>query len=179
MIMQNLKCKMQNNVFLLVFALIFACFSSSSFADERRGDQGVGIVVGAPSGLTWKMWLDERIGLDVTAGVRDSELDLHANLLWHNFAWLRRSNDKLLKDIAERGELPYYFGFGPRVLLEDKTEFGVRLPVGLAFLPHDTHWEFLGEFAPILRLTPDTGFNADFLVGVRYYFKAIRPRSNP
>jgi hypothetical protein len=95
----------------------------------------------------------------------------------NNFDWAKNINDKLIKDITNSGEFPFYFGFGARSLFEDKTEVGVRFPLGLAFLPHETPWEFFGEFVPVLRLTPDTGINADFAVGVRYYFPAVRPRS--
>ena len=40
-------------------------------------------------------------------------------------------------------------------------------------MPTNTDWEFFGEFAPVLRVTPDVGINADFALGVRYYFRAI------
>ena len=36
--------------------------------------------------------------------------------------------------------------------------------------------EMFGKLLPVLRLTPDAGFNADFAIGARYYFDAIRPR---
>lgn len=147
-------------------------------AAERRGDQGVGVMVGNPSGVSYKMWLGESVAFDAAAGIARSEFDVHATLLWHNFSWSHNLRDSsgFFSRINGRGDLPFYFGFGPRVLFEDKEEVGLRFPVGLSFLPHNSLWEFFGEFAPVLRLTPDAGFNGDFAVGVRYYFPAIRPR---
>ncbi len=142
---------------------------------ERRGDQGIGVMIGNPSGLSWKMWLDENIGVDAAVGIDRSEFDVHASLLWHNFTWSKNSSEKLLQDITESGDFPVYIGIGPRVLFEDESEFGVRFPLGLSFIPHNTNWDTFLEVAPVLRLTPDTGWNADFSIGARYYFKAIRP----
>ncbi|MCG3205321.1 MAG: hypothetical protein KCHDKBKB_02040 [Elusimicrobia bacterium] len=144
---------------------------------ERRGDQGVGLMLGNPSGFSYKMWLDERMAIDGAAGVDQGEFDLHATLLFHNFTWAKNVKDSLIKGITDNGDFPFYFGVGPRALFDDKTEVGVRFPVGLAFLPHKTTWEFFAEFAPVLRLTPSTGFDADYAIGLRYYFPAVRART--
>jgi hypothetical protein len=155
---------------LLVFSPAYAI---------RRGDQGVGVMIGNPSGFSYKMWLDEGVAIDAAAGVDQGEFDLHTTFLIHNFdtakGWAKTSS--VFKSILEDGDLPWYFGAGPRVLFEDKTEFGVRFPVGFSFLPHDSPWETFAEFAPILRFTPDVGIDADFGIGLRYYFPAIRPRN--
>ena len=158
----------------LLATLCFVAFAAA----ERGGDQGVGVMLGNPSGFSYKMWLDDQVALDGAAGIDRGDFDMHASLLWHNFAWSKNINDRLIKGITDNGDFPFYFGFGPRVLFAGDTEFGIRFPLGLSFLPHDTLWEFFFEVAPVLRLTPDAGFNGDFAIGARYYFPAIRPRTH-
>ncbi len=142
---------------------------------QRSGDQGIGVMLGNPSGLSYKMWLNETVALDGAAGVDQGEFDLHTSLLWHVFDWSK--NIEGFKSITDSGDFPFYFGFGPRVLFENNAEFGIRFPVGLSFMPHNSTWEFFGEVAPVLRLTPDTGMDGDFAVGLRYYFPAVHPRA--
>ena len=146
-------------------------------AAERSGDQGYGLMVGNPSGFSAKVWMDETIAFDAAIGVARSELDLHLTLLLHKFDWYRHSpGDGVGDRIRSRGDFPIYFGVGPRMVFEHKEELGIRFPVGLSFLPFGSDWEFFGELAPVLRLTPDTGFNGDFAIGARYYFRTVRPR---
>lgn len=164
---------------LKLLVLGFLIFGISMAQAARRGDQGVGVMMGNPSGFSYKFWLDEKIGIDGAAGIDQGEFDLHATFLIHNFdsarQWAKTSS--FFRGLTEDGDLPWYFGFGPRILFEDKSEFGIRFPVGFSFLPHNTPWEGFAEFAPVWRITPDVGVDADFAVGVRYYFPAIRPRS--
>ena len=159
---------------LLYMALMLA--TAPVFAD-RAGDQGVGLMLGNPSGFTYKFWLDNNMAIDGGAGVDNSALDLQATFLWHNFSWANKFQDSFIKNITDNGDFPFYIGVGPRILFKDNTEFGVRVPFGLSFLPHNTTWEFYGELAPVVRFTPDTGMNFDFGVGARYYFPAVRPRA--
>ena len=149
--------------------------AASTARAERWGDQGVGIMVGNPTGLSYKIFLDERIGIDAAFGVDDEELDTHVDLLVHDFDLLRRS--PAFAGLTRDADVPVYFGVGPRLYFGNDTEIGLRLPIGVSVFPHRTPWEFFGEIAPIVRLSPSTGINFDFSLGVRYYIPAIRPRS--
>ena len=141
---------------------------------ERAGDQGIGIMLGNPSGLSYKFWLNDTLAIDGAAGVDQGEFDVHTTLLFHINDWSK--DIKGFEDVNRNGSFPLYFGIGPRLLFEHNEEFGIRMPIGLAYLPNNTVWEFFGEIAPVFRLTPDTGLDGDFAVGVRYYFPAVRPR---
>ncbi len=154
---------------LLVLAAVHPVFA------ERRGDQGYGLMLGNPSGLSAKMWINETVALDGAVGVARSEFDIHTTLLFHKFDWTSPSFPVSMQDADKRNELPIYFGFGPRLLFEEEKEFGLRFPVGLSYLPQNNPWEFFFELAPVLRITEEVGFNGDFAIGARYYFKAIRP----
>jgi hypothetical protein len=144
----------------------------------RRGDQGYGVMVGNPSGVTGKFWVNETIAVDAAVGVARGEFDIHMDLLFHKFDWLPNPGSDAFSQAVARGELPFYFGAGPRLLFEHNEEFGIRFPVGLSYLPKESSWEGFVEVAPVMRATPDFGFNGDFAVGVRYYFQAIRARDN-
>ena len=156
-------------------AALALIFLSAPAHAERRGDQGLGVMLGNPSGFSYKIFLNERVGVDAAFGVAQGELDTHVTVLFHDFDFLRRS--PALSGITAQGELPVYFGVGPRLLFaDDDTELGVRLPVGVSFFPHEMPWETFFEVAPVVRLAPTTGLDLDFALGVRYYFPAIRPR---
>jgi hypothetical protein len=165
---------MNRKLGFLYLALAFLPLSAMA---ERRGDQGLGLMLGNPSGLSYKFWLDEKTAFDAAAGINQDEFDVHATFLWHVFNWNDRIQPGSLGAITERGDFPVYFGVGPRVLFEKNTEFGLRFPVGLSFLPRSSTWEFFTEIAPVVRLTPDTGMDFDFAIGARYYFPAIRARA--
>lgn len=146
---------------------------------ERSGDQGYGLLIGRPSGFSAKLWLNDYWTIDGAIGVASGELAFHGDILYHVFNWTEGQGSDSLDRITKNGALPFYVGIGPRVIFRDDEEIGIRFPVGLSYLPFGSDWEIFGEIAPVLRLEPDTGFNGDYGVGVRYYFRTIRPRSAP
>jgi hypothetical protein len=144
---------------------------------ERTGNQGFGVMLGNPTGVSAKYWINEGIALDGAFGVARGEFDVHADLLFHLFHWSEEAVflPKWVKDADYARELPFYFGMGPRLLFADDNEFGIRFPFGFSYLPHTQPWEVFFEVAPVVRTTPDFGFNGDIAIGARYYFAAIRP----
>lgn len=151
-------------------------------AAERAGDQGLGLILGNPSGVSYKAWLSNEIAIDAAVGVDRSEFDVHATLLYHDFNWfrsLKAAEGGAISWLRARGEMGWYAGVGPRMLFEENEELGIRLPVGLSYFVNNSPWEIFCEAAPVLRLTPDTGFNGDIAVGARFYFEAIRPVTRP
>jgi len=158
---------------VLASVLILSAFGGRAQA-QRQGDQGVGIMLGNPSGFSYKMFLDEQIGIDAALGINQGEPDAHITFLFHDFDILKRTPAFQ----NANGDIPLYLGVGPRALFdEDDTEFGIRLVAGMSFFPNDTPWEFFGELAPVIRLTPETGGDFDIAVGLRYYISAVRPRT--
>lgn len=156
-------------------ALILGLAASTARA-ERWGDQGVGVMVGNPTGFSYKVFVDERLAVDAAFGVDQHQLDAHATLLFHDFNLVRQSPS--LSSLTANADIPVYIGIGPRLLFDNDTELGIRLPVGFSIFPHRTPWEIFTELAPVIRLTPESGVDFDFSIGVRYYIAAIRPRSN-
>lgn len=142
-------------------------------AAPSAGDQGYGVMLGNPTGLSGKVWFNDQIALDAAFGIDQGELDTHLTLLFHDNHLLKQLN---IQPANSSLSLPVYIGVGPRILFNDNTEVGIRTPIGVSFFPAATDWEMFAEIAPVIRLSPDAGLDGDFAIGARYYFHAIRPQ---
>jgi hypothetical protein len=142
---------------------------------------GLGIMIGAPTGLSGKYYLGSDTAIDFGIGAiygyrgRDG-LHLHMDYLWHPLSLVS----------AEPFELPLYFGIGGRFysvdydrddrVYDDVQALGVRVPVGVAFdfnnIPMDIFIELALVFDFIFDDYYDDDFDVDFnpAVGIRYYF---------
>jgi len=71
------------------------------------------------------------------------------------------------------GKLPLYFGGGARILFKrhEDDRFGLRAPVGLAYMFDNVPVDIFAELAPTLDLAPGTRFSVYGGIGARYYFK--------
>ena len=147
-------------VILLSAVLITFC----SAAGTAQEGFGIGIIIGEPTGISFKNWLSPTRAVDGAAawsfGGEDA-LHLHADYLFHNSNLAR----------VESGKLLLYYGLGARLKLQDQSRFGVRIPFGVAYLLEASPLDFFLEIVPIMDLAPDTEleFNGGF--GARLYFK--------
>ncbi len=126
---------------------------------------GFGVILGDPTGITGKYFLSEESAIDAGAGWKtsgDDRIHIYGDYLYH-------IND--LFDIGA-GTLPLFFGAGLRFISieDDEDEFGIRLPVGLEYVFPKLPIRIFGEIVPVLDLTPDTEFELDGGVGIRYFF---------
>jgi hypothetical protein len=146
-----------------IFIISLICFSA--ILSAQKGNFGLGIILGKPTGVSAKLWNGRTTAFDGAAAWyisgNEGAMQLHANYLKHNFEIFQ----------VEEGQLPLYYGIGAKIVLGSDVGFGVRVPLGISYifnndLPLDT---FL-ELAPTLNLMPSTGFDIDGAIGVRYYF---------
>jgi len=110
----------------VIFTIGMIFILSGSLHALGGGDQGFGLMIGNPSGLSGKFWLNEDVALDAAVGIARSEFDVHASFLVHNdwfyqWGWIRPQANF---------DFPVYYGVGPRLLFEGEHEFGLRFPVG-------------------------------------------------
>lgn len=135
-------------------------------------ETGIGIILGEPTGLTGKHWLDKNTAIAGAAAwslSKNESLHLHADYLRHNFQLIKGKNIK--------GQLPVHYGLGvSSKLKEDKNNdtdivVGLRLPVGLTWLVPREPVDVFVELVPEMELLPDTHFNIGLAIGARYYFK--------
>ncbi|MEE8604973.1 MAG: hypothetical protein V3S65_06335 [Candidatus Aminicenantaceae bacterium] len=124
---------------------------------------GLGVILGEPTGVSFKKWVGRREAFDVAVAWSfegEGAIHIHADYLFHNFRLFN----------IEKGDLVFYYGIGGRVKTVDKTQVGVRIPLGLSYLFEKDPVEIFFELGPILNLTPKTLFRMTTGVGVRYYF---------
>ncbi len=158
---------------LLTFSIVAL---GTAHAEPKKG-LGIGIIIGEPTGLSLKKWISNNRAIDGGIAWSFSENDsmhLHADYLIHRFDLFAS------KDLKRR--LPLYYGLGARIKLkegndekdkkknDDDVLVGVRVPLGISYLLTGDPIDLFAEIVPVLNLIPDTDFDLNASVGVRYYF---------
>lgn len=145
---------------ILLIALVI--MSSSLFAQE--GKKGIGLMLGNPTGLNGKYWLENNRAIDGGLALsfgKHSDVSIHSDYLLHNDAAF------YLNDVHP---LDLYYGIGGRMEFGDDIELGVRVPVGLLHNLKDQQADVFGEIAPIFDILGRVGLEMHLAVGARYYF---------
>lgn len=147
---------------LVIFLLLFMAASAHAFERNRFG---IGVMAGGPSGITAKYMLDNTNGIDFAVGWSTSGSDEYyfsSDYLLHLYDVIKIQNMVT----------PLYFGGGVRYISREKKDnkFGARIPVGVEFLFLDNKLGAFGEVVPILNFTPDTDFDLELGIGIRFFF---------
>lgn len=124
---------------------------------------GAGLVIGEPTGITAKVWLEEGFAWDAAIAwsfVGDSSLYIHTNGLYH-FRVLDTSGGNFLTP---------YVGGGLSFRFEDDLNMGLRIPFGVSWLLDEVPVEVFAEIAPGVGLIPETDFELGAGLGARFYF---------
>lgn len=156
-------------------AVMLACVFASVVRAED-GEVGIGVIIGDPTGISGKKWIDDE---NAVAGALawslsdGNSIQLHADYLFHRYGWFQ---PKELK-----GRVPLYFGVGGRVKLKDDDNgkgkndgdilIGVRFPLGLSYIFSEAPFDIFVEIAPIFDVVPDADFELTAAIGARFYFK--------
>lgn len=157
---------------LALSAMTAATLFSLPTAAEARTNRkfGAGVILGDPTGLSAKYFLDRRHALDFALNydLNDDEFHFHAGYLLH------------LNSLGH--DLQPYVGIGGRLRVHDHdhhhhhdhdhddTHLGARVPLGLAWMPGRTPIDIFIEVAPVLNVIPDMDVDVDAGLGVRYWF---------
>lgn len=163
---------MKNVCAAIVMTMVLAAATVVRAEDKL----GVGIILGEPTGISVKSWLNRERALDFAAAWSFAENDsfqFHADYLIHNFG--------ILKTGSAGGKLPLYYGIGGRIKLEgDNNEkgrnsndalLGVRVPVGISYLFAKAPVDLFVEIVPVLDVVPATDFGINAAIGARFYFR--------
>lgn len=147
------------------FTIILIIFIATNALALERKKFGVGVIIGEPTGITIKYMLDDKSAIDAGVGWEtsgDNEFHIHGDYLYH-------MND-LIK--VPHGKLPLFFGGGLRFINREKKDnkFGVRIPVGIEYLFENVPLGAFLELVPILNLRPDTDFDFEGGIGIRFFF---------
>lgn len=140
--------------------------TSASSTSGSAGKLGLGLIVGEPTGLSAKYWLNDTVALDGAVGwsTHDhTDLYLHSDVLWHNFNLIP----------VPRGSLPVYFGVGGLVRFRDDNrdnDVGIRAPVGVSYMFDNAPIDVFAEIAPAIDVAPSVRGEITGGVGIRYWF---------
>jgi hypothetical protein len=143
---------------------------------EANKTFGLGIMVGAPTGLTGKYWVGPDQAIDFGIGAIGyyrgrSGLHIHGDYLWHPVSLAH----------ADAFELPFYLGVGARFFdfgcngcARNAVAIGVRVPFGISFdfnrVPLDVFIELAVVADFFVNYSDNLGADLDGAVGFRYYF---------
>ncbi|MDR9415885.1 MAG: hypothetical protein RI564_06345 [Gracilimonas sp.] len=152
------------NYYTLSFVFLFMCthfVSPKVYAQAERPSFGVGVMIGEPTGVSVKKYLNTRGAFDIGAAWsladQNEALHFHTNLLFQD-------------NITKNPNLFFYHGVGIRALFATDAKFGIRGPLGLTYIFPNIPFDLYVEIAPILDLTPNIKFAGNGGFGVRYYF---------
>jgi hypothetical protein len=147
----------------------------SSYSSKPAGDGGnlgLGVMFGAPTGLDLKYWLESSRALDFGLAYSfDHYGELMGNYLFefpHAFGGGK----------TESQFVPYV-GIGAALFFgtdhdfhgyDDSAALGVRIPLGVEFLPHGAPLGITAEIAPGIGVILGTFGFVQGYVGARFYF---------
>lgn len=150
---------MARSIMLFVSVALLICGA----VQAQDSGFGLGIIIGEPTGISAKQWIDSRTAIDGAIAwsfEKKNALHLHGDLLYHSFTPPR----------INRGKFAWYYGIGGRIKFEDDSKVGVRVPLGMDYLLGTAPLDFFLELVPILDLAPSTDFSLNAAIGIRYFF---------
>jgi hypothetical protein len=128
------------------------------------GTFGLGVILGEPTGLSFKQWVSNRTALAAAAAWSFGEVSashVHVDYLIHTGA----------RPDPDIGRMLFYAGIGGRLKAEEnEARLGARIPLGLVYEFDESPIDVFFEVAPILDLAPGTELRINGGFGIRYFF---------
>ncbi|MFO7446850.1 MAG: hypothetical protein R6W90_10820 [Ignavibacteriaceae bacterium] len=152
---------MKKHIFIAAVLVIL----SSNFSVSQDKGFGAGIIIGEPTGISAKYWLNSVNAFDYALGssfVGNGRIHLHVDYLWHAY------------DVINSTEIfALYYGPGVRVRTREygRSNLGIRGVMGLAWFLQTAPMDVFVEIVPVLNLSPDVDMAINASVGARYYFE--------
>lgn len=140
-----------------------ALLSAPATVEARKGGSfGAGIIAGDPSGLSGKLWLNDKNALDFIAGfsIQNDWINLNCDYVWHDFGLIPVSS----------GQLPIYYGMGVWTSISNNAAIGARGIVGIEYLFPSAPLDVFLEIGPGTSIIPETHFGLSGGLGMRYFF---------
>lgn len=149
----------------IVLVLLFLVLFSSTLAAGRLG---VGVILGAPTGFSFKFWTASRNAIDLALAwdFADDYFHIHGDYLYHfplRFEGGGRSTFLTYLGVGGR----FKFRSGDR---ENNNLLGVRGVGGIEFLPYGTPLDIFAEIAPVMNIIDETSLDVDGGIGIRFTF---------
>ena len=156
--------KTEEQVIRTKFAMVLFVLLTLSTVQAQSSGVGLGLIVGEPTGISFKYWTGSTTAFDAALAwsfIDEGAFHIHGDYIFHNMRLIS----------VPEGTLPFYYGIGARLKTSHDSRFGVRVPLGLAYLFQNAPVDIFLEIVPILDLTPKTDFSINAAIGARYFFK--------
>jgi hypothetical protein len=166
---------MKNLICLILFILIIQTYSSYAQGPYQK-KFGFGIILGEPTGLTGKYWINFQNAFEFNIGTSYfGRPRIDFNYLWH-FNAFRSSIVKLYAGPGAvlgfgEGNGYWYEWRGNRFFYRTGNEIGLAVAglFGLNIIPRETPLEIFLEGGILVGLAPGFGSGGDLAIGLRFY----------
>ena len=154
---------------VLAIALTLSVMAS---AQDYKGQYGIGLALGEPSGFSIKKFNNNSEAIQYTLGystIKGREgINIGADFLLHNYDFIT----------AEKGKIPFYYGAGVHLKSynSEGNQIYARVPLGLAYEVKDLPMDVFFEFAPGIAVIPEPALVTNFAIGGRFYFDLNKAR---
>lgn len=163
---------------LLALSLTLFAWTQKTHAADSSGF-GAGIILGSPTAITAKYWLDQQAAID--GGIAFSLSDyflFYGDYLFHYPGAFKQKNKFV-------SELIPYVGVGGIIALANSNRIdndrylgrttgtlglGVRVPFGIEWMPSKIPIGVFLELVPGISIIPATSILFQGGLGIRYYF---------
>ncbi len=161
------------------FSFLILSNSGNVFAKQSDQNFGLGILLGSPTAITGKYWLDNQAAIDGGLAFSFSNYVLvYADYLFHYPRPFNHAGEFF-------SELSFYLGAGGNLVIttSDRSSsdaylgkksgsvgLGVRAPFGLEWMPTKPTLGFFAEIVPGISVVPSTSVLVQGGFGARYYF---------
>ena len=129
-------------------------------AKSQQSGTGIGIVIGEPTALNAKHWLNPSSAVQGTlgwsSGRSSSEVFIAADILWHENAAL-----------SSGGRLPLFYGVG----VYAGKGAGIRATLGMGLYLTEAPMDIFFQVHPAFSLSPSTAFGIQAGLGARWFLR--------
>ena len=150
------------------------------------GNFGLGVMLGDPTGLSAKYWLGQTSALQFGLAYSwDHYANLLVDYLWHFPSAFGKGGSAFVPYVGVGGILfvstgytssydgPYWNGrfwvYAPDPRSRGDVGFGVRIPLGVEFLPRTAPLGVFAELVPGVRVVPGADAMIQGALGIRIY----------
>lgn len=152
-------------IIFLNLILFFPSMVNAIFIDKRLG---VGFIIGEPTGISIKKWINNSTAWDAAIAwslIDKEKIAVQADFLRHNFNEIK----------SDLGEMPMYFGLGGAIKIVEEDDgqeavFGIRGVFGIEYIFETEPAEVFFEVGPIIQIIPKLDIGVTGGIGIRYYF---------
>ncbi len=162
---------------VLIFLTLVIVLVGNLYSQGPRGKSfGFGIILGEPTGLTGKLWLNRENAIDFSVGSSYfGALRFTGDYLWHFDSF----DSQVVKLYAGPGLAIGTGESGGWIYKKKDDEYwyrksddlgiGVRGLFGLNIIPKRSPLEIFVELGVLVGLTPRTGASGEAAIGIRFY----------